>query len=422
MSSLPPNIAAVLFDFDGTLVRQEIDFALMRERVLAVARAYGAPEELLSGRYVLELIDLVTPALGARGIAFARQAYAEITAIEAAAAEQAVPFAGASEMLLDLRARGYRLGIITRNCRAAVQRVLRTWPLVYDTLLTRDDVPDVKPAPQHLLAALHELQVYPCQALMVGDHPMDILGGRRAGTATAGILPSGAREDYYAEYPPDLVLRDIAGLAACLAPQAARAETSRVELLSSQTIYDGVFKLQQATLRYRRFHGEWITPHRRLLFERGDAAAVLPFDPLTRRVVLVGQFRYPDFVRGGSGWLWEAVAGTVDDGRDSQTVARTEALEEAGYALGDMELVTTTYLSPGAGTERVSIYIAPVTPGMRRSSGGGLPEEQEDILVRLIPLEEALCMARDGRIRDAKTILALQYLELNAQRLFEGKC
>ncbi|MCE5259581.1 MAG: HAD-IA family hydrolase, partial [Chloroflexi bacterium] len=345
---LPVATAAILFDFDGTLVHQQIDFALMRSQVLEIARAYHAPEELLTGRYVLELIDRVAPALGAQGIDFAREAQRAITAIELAAAEQAQPFDGAPELLNELQRCGYRLAIITRNCRAAVERVLERFPLPCATLLARDDVPAVKPHPQHLLAALDELGVSPRQALMVGDHPMDIQGGKRIGAATAGVLPPGGQPEYYAEAKPDVILQHITELSAYLPASAAKVTPRLLQVQARERLYDGYFKLDQATLRYERFDGSLSEPHQRLLFERGDAAAVLPYDPLTRRVVLVNQFRYPTLARGESGWLWEAIAGMVDGERTPEAVARAEALEEAGYRLDALEHVATVYPSPGA--------------------------------------------------------------------------
>jgi len=418
---LPDSSAAILFDFDGTLVHQEIDFALMRARVLEIARAYQAPEELLQSRYMLELIERVTPTLGDKGVRFARDAQRAITAIELLAAENARPFAGVPELLEDLHERGYRLAIITRNCSAAVERVLERFPVRHDALLTRDDVPAVKPNPLHLLAALDEVGVTPRQAVMVGDHPMDVLGGKRIGAATVGIEPEGGPASYYAEFEPDVTLRHITELSGCLPARAGDIVTRRVELLQTERLYDGFFKLDQVTLRYERFSGGWSEVHQRLLFERGDAAAVLPYDPLTHRVALVRQFRHPALRRGESGWLWEAIAGTVDSGRDPEKVARAEACEEAGYQLDNLILVGTVYLSPGSSSERVSVYVAPLLPGMRRSEGGGLPGDNEDILVRLFPLRQALKMVATGAIRDAKTVLALQYLELHAGHLMSAE-
>jgi ADP-ribose pyrophosphatase len=199
--------------------------------------------------------------------------------------------------------------------------------------------------------------------------------------------------------------------AACDQPSDCAGDPpERVAILHEQRLYDGFFTLHQVTLRVERYDGGMSAPMTRLLFERGDAVAVLPFDPQTRQVLLVQQFRYPAWVRGGPGWLWETIAGMHDAGRTVEEIARNEAMEEAGYVLGPLRPIMTFYPSPGACSERIHLYVAPVTPAGRVASGGGLPEHGEDIRVRAFSLDEALGMAEDGRIMDAKTIIALQHL------------
>lgn len=207
-------------------------------------------------------------------------------------------------------------------------------------------------------------------------------------------------------------------MAAHLATEAPGIATRRVMVAGQTRLYDGFFKLDEASVRYERFDGSLSAPHKRMLFERGDAVAVLPYDPQTRRVVLVCQFRYPVTARGDSAWLWEAIAGMVDGDRTPEEVARAEAMEEAGYAIGALEHIMTVYPSPGACSERMHIYLSPLEPGMRVAQGGGLAEGHEDILVRLYTLEEAMRMVRNGGITDAKTILALQYLAIHSKRYF----
>ena len=194
----------------------------------------------------------------------------------------------------------------------------------------------------------------------------------------------------------------------------------RLDILAQERLYDGFFKLDQVTLRVARYDGALGAPMTRLLFERGDAVAVLPYDPQTRQVVLVQQFRYPAWVRGGPGWLWEAIAGIHDAGRTPEEIARSEAMEEAGYRLGPLRHILTFYPSPGACSERIYLYIAPVTPAARVASGGGLAEHGEDLCVRAFSLDEALRMTEDGRIMDAKAIIALQYLARHWDALVEA--
>jgi len=187
----------------------------------------------------------------------------------------------------------------------------------------------------------------------------------------------------------------------------------RVKVIAAERIYEGFFKLDRAQVCYEKFDGSMSAPISRLVFERGDSAAVLPFDRERREVILVQQFRYPAHLRNGPGWLWEIIAGIIESGRGVEDVVRSEALEEAGYSLGEIKHAMTVYPSPGASSERVHIYLASVVPGQRVGKGGGLPGTGEDILVRAFPLDEALEMMEDGRIVDAKTALALQFLALH---------
>ena len=191
------------------------------------------------------------------------------------------------------------------------------------------------------------------------------------------------------------------------------AMPKRVRVRAMQRVFDGFFKLDRGEVSYERYDGSMSPAVPRLVFERGDAAAVLLFDRDRREVVLVQQFRFPTYLRDGPGWLWETVAGMVDAGRSVEEVARSEAMEEAGYRLDALQHVLTVYPSPGGSSERVHIYLASVRREQRVGAGGGLPASGEDILVRTFDLDEALKMIEDGRIVDAKTVLALQYLAMH---------
>lgn len=185
----------------------------------------------------------------------------------------------------------------------------------------------------------------------------------------------------------------------------------RVEVKKRRRLYDGFFQLEAAVLRFERYDGSMSPEVERLVFERGDSAAVLLFDPQRQVVTLVEQFRYPAYLREGQDCrLLEVVAGTMDHGDAPEDVARAELVEEAGYSLERLEHVTTFYASPGAGTERIHLYLGYVTPEARIGAGGGLPDHGEDVRVVDMPLKEALDLVQRGVIRDAKTIIALQHL------------
>lgn len=192
-----------------------------------------------------------------------------------------------------------------------------------------------------------------------------------------------------------------------------REASMRVLVEEQHREYDGRFKLDRVVLRFEKFDGQMSQPVERIVFERGDSAAVLLYDQERDVVVLVEQFRYPVYLREKpQGRLLEIVAGTMDGGRTPESVARSELLEEAGYSLQDLHFVSTFYPSPGACSERIHLYIGYITSEARVGPGGGVGAG-EDIRVHEVSLDKALDWVRVGVIRDAKTIIALQHLALN---------
>jgi nudix-type nucleoside diphosphatase (YffH/AdpP family) len=190
---------------------------------------------------------------------------------------------------------------------------------------------------------------------------------------------------------------------------ADRIRVKSVRLLSSEH-----YVLKAVTFDYRRSNGEWQTL-RREVFDRGHAAALLPYNPSTRTVVLVRQFRLPAYLSGHDELMVEAAAGMLDDETPERRI-RAEAEEETGYRLQHVRKVFEAFMSPGAVTEKLHFFVAEYDPSMRVSSGGGIADEGEDIEVLELPIDQALAMIADGRIADAKTIMLLQYAALNIFR------
>ena len=204
------KIDAVLFDFDGTLVNIKIDFVRMRQDVLSLGVEYGVSPK--SDIYVLEAIDEIFNTLLAKdeilASKFKKQAKQILIDIELDAVPTSICYPNADKTLEILKNKGIKVGIVTRNCRLAVLKPSETAGFIYDVLLTRDDVKKVKPDPQHLWDALNLLEADRERSIMVGDHPMDILAGKKAGMKTAAVLTT-KTEDDFKSVEPDIVLNNV---------------------------------------------------------------------------------------------------------------------------------------------------------------------------------------------------------------------
>ena len=190
--------------------------------------------------------------------------------------------------------------------------------------------------------------------------------------------------------------------------------SDRIRIKDERVLSDEHYTLKSATFEWRRGDGEWQTQNREI-FERGNAAALLPYNLAQRKVVLVRQFRYPAYLNGYDDLLIEAAAGLLDD-ETPQVRIRAEAEEETGYRLGHIRKIFEAFMSPGAVTEKIHFFVAEYDPTMKVGSGGGLAAEGEDIEVLELDFEQALAMTGDGRIVDAKTIMLLQYAALHIFR------
>ncbi|MET0676499.1 MAG: NUDIX domain-containing protein, partial [Bradyrhizobium sp.] len=171
------------------------------------------------------------------------------------------------------------------------------------------------------------------------------------------------------------------------------------------------YRLDEVEFDYRRGDGEW-QAQKREVFDRGHAAALLPYNLTGRTVVLTRQFRLPPFLAGHDDLMIEVAAGMLDEETPEKRI-RAEAEEEIGYRLHDVRKVFEAFMSPGAVTEKLHFFVAEYDAAMRISDGGGLADEGEDIEVVELSIDAALAMIPDGRIVDAKTILLLQYAALH---------
>lgn len=191
-----------------------------------------------------------------------------------------------------------------------------------------------------------------------------------------------------------------------------------IEILDKALRYKGFFEIISYRFRHRLFAGGWSGEIEREVFERGHAVAVLPYDPAADAVVLIEQFRIGALVAGLEPWQTEIVAGIIEPGEAPEDVARREAMEEAGAAIGPLVPIYRYVVSPGGASESVQVYCGRVDS---KGLGGihGLPEENEDIRVEVHTFAGAMAALDAGKVTNAVSIIALQWLALNRARLRE---
>ena len=189
-----------------------------------------------------------------------------------------------------------------------------------------------------------------------------------------------------------------------------------VEIIARETLYSGFFSMDLYRFRHRLFNGEMSGEIRREIFERGHAAVLLPFDPVRDEVVLVEQIRIAAYDVSESPWLLEMVAGMIEEGESVEDVARREALEEAGLVVGRTKPVLSYLASPGGTSERLSIMVGEVDATTAEGIHG-LADENEDIRVHVVSREQAYQWVEEGKIDNAASVIALQWLQLHYHSL-----
>lgn len=189
-----------------------------------------------------------------------------------------------------------------------------------------------------------------------------------------------------------------------------------VQVLKKESLYKGFFQCNKYTLKHRLFSGGWSLEMQREFFERGHAVALLPYDLKKDRVVLLEQFRFGAMETQQSPWLFELIAGIIEEGEKPEDVAKREAFEEAGLTVKSCQFILNYLVSPGGTTEQIDLFVANIDSSLAHGLHG-LADEGEDIRVHVLPRETAYQWVIEGKINNAATIIALQWLELNRDKL-----
>ena len=183
----------------------------------------------------------------------------------------------------------------------------------------------------------------------------------------------------------------------------------KIEVIKDKILSDNYFILRNITYDLYRNEAEAIR-HKREVYDRGNGATMLLYNRDKNTVVLTRQFRVATWVNGNpDGMLIEACAGLLD-ADEPEVCARKEAIEETGYEVGEVEKVFELYMSPGGVTELIHFYMAEYSDSQRENAGGGIDDEDIDVLE--LPFTRAMEMVSTGEIRDGKTVILLQQLQL----------
>lgn len=190
------------------------------------------------------------------------------------------------------------------------------------------------------------------------------------------------------------------------------------QIKEKKVVFDGYFQMEKYTFQHELYAGGQSEAFTREIFERGSAAAVLPYDPVTDQVVLIEQFRPGAIKTMPTPWMKEVVAGIIETGEQAEEVAKRESIEEAGCEITCLEFISRYFVSPGGTTEECYLFCGQVDA---REVGGihGLAEENEDIKVEVVSASQAFDWVKDGRINSAAAVMSLLWLENHRERLMK---
>lgn len=184
-----------------------------------------------------------------------------------------------------------------------------------------------------------------------------------------------------------------------------------IKIQKTELLSDNWYILNKVTFDYQKKDDSWIT-QKREVYDRGNGAAILLYNTQQKTVILTRQFRLPSYLNGNeTGMMIEVCAGLLDEDHPEQCIIR-ETEEETGYRISKVDKIMETYMSPGAVTEILYLFVGEYDESMKVSDGGGVEHEEENIDVLEMTYDKAYAMIESGEIKDAKTIMLLQYAKI----------
>lgn len=183
---------------------------------------------------------------------------------------------------------------------------------------------------------------------------------------------------------------------------------NKIKIIQETTLYRGWSELKEYTIEYQ-FDDRRHASMKREIYNSGDGASVLLYNPDDKKILLVRQFRLAALVNGHpDGFILETCAGMLDEQHPEEAILR-EIEEETGYRVHTLEKTGEVFATPGAHMEKIHLYAARYDQNMRVADGGGKAEEHEEIEIVEMTFEEARHAALHGLFVDAKTLILVQH-------------
>lgn len=189
--------------------------------------------------------------------------------------------------------------------------------------------------------------------------------------------------------------------------------SDNIKNITFKTLSKAWATLLQIDYDYRFRDGKWKRLSRES-YDRGHGTGILLYNVEKNTVILTKQFRMPIYnTNPKEAMSIEVCAGAIDENQSPKSTIIREVEEEVGYKISEVKQVMQAYTSPGALTEKMYLFVAPYSEEMKINEGGGLESENEDIEVMEMPFSKAIKMMASGEIQDTKTIILLQYAQIN---------
>ena len=187
---------------------------------------------------------------------------------------------------------------------------------------------------------------------------------------------------------------------------------SNFKVTNKKNLYDGFFKMNEISLKYKKYDGSWSNEIKRELFGGAQVSAVLPFDPIKKKIVLIQQFRPGTISKNTNNYLNEIVAGIIDPGESPEIAAKRECLEETGYKIKKLTPIQGYFPAPGSSESFYHLFLGEVDSKNEKKIMG-LDNENEDILVESFKVKQVKKMMQEGKFVNGLTLIAIQWFFLN---------